>query len=107
MVRLARTDIARLRSSVRLRFDAPSDTEMRTLLAAFERIHGRLPSTGQYNYLVRCARAQGSGTAALMERLYREYGTTENLLLAVEIHPVQLPSQISEDGTEVPLLKVV
>lgn len=102
MARLSRPEMARIRADVKLTFLAPNDSQMRDLVAACERIHGRLPSTGQQNYLIRCFRVHGPQTADLMERLYAERGTSENLLLAVEVHPAALPDgPPADDATDV------
>ena len=90
MARLSRTEMARIRADVKLTFVAPNDSQMRDLMAVHERIHGRLPSTGQQNHLIRCFRVHGPQTADLMERLYAERGTAENLLLALEVYPTAL-----------------
>jgi len=90
MARLSRSEMARVRADVKLTFLAPNDRQMRELMAVFERVHGRLPSTGQHGYLIRCFRVHGTQTADLMERLYAERGTAENLLLALEVYPTAI-----------------
>jgi hypothetical protein len=107
VTRYSRSEMAILRSDVKSTFNKPSDTQMRPLMATFERIHGRLPSTGQHRYLVRLFRIHGPETGGLMEQIYREHGTTENLLLAIEIYPRTLPSGVPNAAPDEPPLTVV
>ena len=103
MARLSRSELATFRSGVHVMFNAPSDGEMRKVVATFERIHGRRASTSVQNYLIRLYRVHGPATAGLMEQIYRERGTTENLLLLVEIYPrtlVDEPSRPDNGGMD-------
>jgi len=77
-------------------FNAPSDAEMAKLVAAFERIQGGRASTRQQNYLIRIHRVHGPKTVGLIEQIFRERGTMENLLLLVEIYPRTLPHPAGE-----------
>jgi hypothetical protein len=77
--------MAQLRVGVELRFDAPSDAALRDLRDAFEGMQGHLATPSQIGYLIRCYRIHGPGTAQLLRRLYWERGSTEALLLALEV----------------------
>jgi len=77
--------MAQLRVGVELRFDAPSDAALRDLRDAFEDMQGNLATPSQIGYLIRCYRIHGPGTAQLLRRLYWERGSTEALLLALEV----------------------
>jgi hypothetical protein len=83
-----------MRSTVRLTFNAPSDQELDRIQAAFERIQGRRASTRQINYLIRLFRVHGPLTVRLLETVFCERGSTENLLLYVECHA---PARSVED----------
>jgi hypothetical protein len=85
--RLGRRDVAALRALVRLLFAAPGDAALAELVAAFERIQGRVAKPAQVGYLIRCYRIHGPDTRSRLEALYRERGSTENLLLALEVAP--------------------
>jgi hypothetical protein len=86
-VRYGRAELAELRKGVQVRFNAPSDAALGELIATLERIQGRLVRANQIDYLIRCYRVQGPDTARLLVDLHRERGTTENLLLALELSP--------------------
>jgi hypothetical protein len=81
--RYGRAELAELRKSVQVRFNAPSDAALGELIDALQRIQGRLARPRQIDYLIRCYRIHGPETARLLSELYRERGTTENLLLAL------------------------
>jgi hypothetical protein len=83
--RYSRVEMAQLRVGVELRFDAPSDAALRDLRDAFEDMQGNLATPSQIGYLIRCYRIHGPGTAQLLRRLYWERGSTEALLLALEV----------------------
>jgi hypothetical protein len=85
--RSSRAEQAELRKGVQVRFNAPSDAALGELIETLQRIQGRLVRPNQINYLIRCYRIHGPGTARLLMDLYRERGTTENLLLALELAP--------------------
>jgi 5S rRNA maturation endonuclease (ribonuclease M5) len=85
--RASRRERAALRASVRLLFAAPGDAALAELVAAFERIQGRVAKPAQVGYLIRCYRIHGPDTRSRLEALYRERGSTENLLLALEVAP--------------------
>jgi len=86
-LRYSRAELAELRKGVQVRFNAPSDAALRELIETLERIQGRLVRPNLIDYLIRCYKIQGPDTARLLMELYRERGTTENLLLAVELAP--------------------
>ncbi|MGC8634198.1 MAG: hypothetical protein ACP5VP_05985 [Candidatus Limnocylindrales bacterium] len=96
--RLSRRDVAALRAGVRLTFAAPGDTALGELVASFERIQGRVAKPAQVGYLMRLYRIHGPATRTLLEALYRERGSTENLLLALEVaRPAWLPEEAEAD----------
>lgn len=84
--RYSRAEQAELRKGVQVRFNPPSDAALGELIETLERVQGRLVRSNQINYLIRCYKIQGPDAQLLME-LYRERGTTENLLLALELAP--------------------
>ena len=86
MHRLGRSEMATMRSSVRMMFNAPSDRELDKIQAGLERIQGHRASTRQVNYLIRIYRIHGPLTAPLLDQVFSERGSTENLLLHVECH---------------------
>ena len=86
MHRLGRSEMATMRSTVRMNFLAPTDRELDKIQAVFERIQGRRASTRQVNYLIRIYRIHGPMTAAFLDQVFAERGSTENLLLHVECH---------------------
>lgn len=86
MHRLGRSEMATMRSSVRMMFNAPSDRELDKIQAGLERIQGRRASSRQVNYLIRIYRIHGPLTATLLDQVFAERGSTENLLLHVECH---------------------
>lgn len=102
--RYSRAELAELRQGVQVRFNAPSDAALGELIATMEHIQGRLVRPNQIDYLIRCYRIQGPDTARLLIDLYRERGTTENLLLALELSPpffmAAEPSPVSHSSIE-------
>jgi hypothetical protein len=78
---------AELRRGVQVRFNAPSDAALSELIDMMARIQGRLVRQNQIGYLIRCYKIHGPDSARLLMDLYRERGTTENLLLALELSP--------------------
>ena len=86
MSRLSRFELKDMRSAVHLAFNAPKDRELDNLQEVLERIQGRRASTRQINYLIRIYRIHGPLTATLIENVFSERGSTENLLLHVECH---------------------
>jgi len=85
--RYSRDEMAEMRSGVRMTFDAPKDGVLERLVRTFERIQGRVARPDQVNYLIRLHRIHGPSVEVLLLRLYRERGSTANLLLAVELAP--------------------
>ena len=86
-MRASRKEKAVLRKSVRLMFGEPDEASFKQLVRTMERIQGRVARPAQVGYLIRCWRIHGPGTVPLLERLYEERGTTEDLLLALETAP--------------------
>jgi len=95
--RYSRTERAEMQKGVSYLFDAPRDAVLRSLIGALERIQGRTATPRQHAYLLRCFRIHGPGTEALLTRLYRERGNTENLLLALELAPPAYLEQRDDD----------
>jgi hypothetical protein len=84
-VRHSRAELAELRKGIPLQFVAPADSALAELVESLERIQGRLVRPNQINYLIRCYRVHGPDTVRLLKDLFRDRGTTENLLLALEL----------------------
>ena len=91
--RYSRSEVAALRQGVRPLFGQPTETQLEDLIRAFERIQGRVVRPAQHGYLIRLHRLHGPGTLELLTRVFRERGTTENLLLAVELAPASWKDQ--------------
>ena len=89
-------ELAEMRRAVDLRFNAPSDSALRELSNALERIQGRLVRQGQLGYLIRCYRIHGPATTQLLVDLFRERGTVDNLLLALELTPPTSLAEVEE-----------
>lgn len=85
--RYGRDDLVERRRSVRMVFQSPSSAELEPLVRTFERIQGRVAMPNVVGYLIRLHRIHGPDAEPLLRALYAERGTTENLLLAVELYP--------------------
>jgi hypothetical protein len=83
--RYSRADVAALRAQVCPLYDAPTEEELEDLVDAFEQIHGRMAKRAQRGYLNRLFRIHGPNARRLLVDLHAQRGTTENLLLAVEV----------------------
>ena len=98
-MRASRKEKAVLRKSVRLFFNEPDEASLKQLVRSFERIQGRVVRPAQLGYLIRCLRIHGPATVRLLERLYDDRGTTDDLLLALETAPPTWSTAGSSGGS--------
>lgn len=101
--RYSRVELAEMRMGVRFLFDEPSEAAFESLVHLFERIQGRPVRRSVHGYLIRIWRRHGPQTEQVLRELYRERGTDQNLLLAVELAPpAWLDDEETGEGARVP-----
>ncbi len=101
--RYSRAELAEMRTGVRLLFDEPGDAEFESLVRLFERVQGRHVKRSVHGYLIRLWRIHGPQTEQVLRDQYRERGTDQNLLLALELAPpAWLDDEVTDEGARAP-----